>query len=121
MSRRTLGDTLNVTLMGSGDLVQISGYTRESVEFVLDRFVNIDFRVIDQPHESGSMWTACCRRPEVPHDEVQVEKIGHRLFVRSRQRERSLGLETSVACPRDKPDLIGDGLVAIRGFVQDCP
>jgi len=87
MARRTVSDTLNVTLMDSGDVTQISGYTRESVQFVLDQYVHIGFRVIDQPRESGTMWTASCRRPAVPNDEVQVEQIGHRVFVRSRSLE----------------------------------
>jgi len=87
MARRTVSDTLNVTLMDSGDLTQISGYSRESVQFVLDQYVHIGFRVIDQPSKSGTMWTASCRRPTVPNDEVQVERIGRRVFVRSRSLE----------------------------------
>ncbi len=104
MARRTLSDTLNVTLMDSGDVTHISGYTRESVAFVLDEYVHFGFRVIDQPHESGSMWTASCRRPEVPNDEVQVEKLGRRLFVRSRSLECVRAKMAEFAANGARPD-----------------
>ena len=89
MSRRTLSDTLNVTLMDSGDLTQISGHERENVELVVSQLVQLGLRVVSAPHVDGSMWTATCRRLEIPGDEVQIERLGRRLFIRSRSLERA--------------------------------
>lgn len=83
MSRRTLSDTLNVTLLDSGDLTQVSSHEREKVDLVLEQLVQLGFRIVDEPHVDGSVWTACLRRPNVPPDGVQIERLGRRLFVRS--------------------------------------
>jgi hypothetical protein len=89
MSRRTLSDTLNVTLMDSGDLTQISGHERESVELVVSQLVQLGLRVVSPPRVDGAMWTATCRRLEIPGDAVQIERLGRRLFIRSRSLERA--------------------------------
>jgi hypothetical protein len=88
MARRIVSDTLNVTVVDSGDSTLISGYEREKVELVLNQLVQLGSTVVDTPHVDGSKWTASCRKPDVPDTEVQVERLGHRLFVRGRSPER---------------------------------
>ncbi len=88
MGRRIVSDTLHVTLVDSGDSILISGYEREKVELVLNQLVQLGSTVADKPHVDGSKWTASCRRRDVPNSEVQVERLGHRLFIRSRSLER---------------------------------
>jgi hypothetical protein len=88
VARRTVSDTLNVTVVDSGDSIVISGYEREKVEFVLNQLVQLGSSVIDKPHVDGSKWTASCRKRDVPDGEVEVERLGHRLFIRGRSLER---------------------------------
>jgi hypothetical protein len=88
VARRTVSDTLNVTVVDSGDSIVISGYEREKVELVLNQLVQLGSTVIDKPHVDGSKWTASCRKPDVPDSEVEVERLGHRLFLRGRSIER---------------------------------
>lgn len=76
MSRRTLSDTLNVTLVDSDDLTQITGHEREKVALVLGQLVEIGFRIVEEPHVKGSTWTASCHRPYVPTNEVQLKNSG---------------------------------------------
>lgn len=88
MSRRIVSDTLNVTLVDSGDSIQITGKDRESVEFVLGHLVQFGSTIVELPQESGAVWTASCRRVEIMSDEVQIEPLGHRFFIRSRSQAR---------------------------------
>lgn len=88
MARRIVSDTLNVTVVDSGDSIRISGYEREKVELVLNQLLQLGSTVLEQPHVDGSKWTASCRRRDVPDSEVQVERLGHRLFIRGRSLER---------------------------------
>jgi hypothetical protein len=88
VARRTVSDTLHVTLVDFGDSTLISGYEREKVELVLDQLVQLGSSVIDKPHQDGMKWTASCRRRDDPDSEVQVERLGHRLFIRGRSLER---------------------------------
>lgn len=124
MSRRTLSDTLNVTLMDSGDLTQISGHERENVELVVSQLVQLGLRVVSAPHVDGSMWTATCRRLEVPGDEVQIERLGRRLFIRSRSLERArakvVELSESGARPEGEIFRIGAFYTAVLYDPSDC-
>lgn len=88
MARQILGDTLNVTLVDSGDSILISGYEREKVELVLNQLLQLGSRIVEAPHVDGSKWAASCRRPDVPYDVVEVERLGHRVFIRGRSLER---------------------------------
>lgn len=88
MARRVVSETLNVTVVDSGDSILISGHEREKVELVLNQLVQLGSTVIDKPHVDGSKWTASCRRRDVPNSEVQVERLGHRVFIRDRSLER---------------------------------
>lgn len=88
MARMVVSDTLHVTLFDTGDAVLISGPDRENVELVLKQLVQLGSSVVDKPHETASNWTASCRRPTIAGDEVQVEKLGYRYFVRGRSLER---------------------------------
>jgi ribosomal protein L6P/L9E len=88
MSRRTTSDTLNVTVVDSGDSIVISGYEREKVELVLNQLLKLGATVIHEPHVDGAKWTASCRRRDPPDSEIQVERLGHRLFIRGRSLER---------------------------------
>src|SRR5512135_1585565 len=87
MARIVVSDTLNVTLFDRGDSVLISGTDRENVELVLNQLVNLGATVVHRPQETGSNWTATCRRPPLAEDDVQVEKLGYRYFVRGRSLE----------------------------------
>jgi hypothetical protein len=88
MARRIVSDTLNVTVVDSGDSILVSGYEREKVELVLNQLLQLGSTVIDKPHVDGSKWTASCRKRDVPESEVEVERLGHRLFIRGRSLDR---------------------------------
>jgi hypothetical protein len=88
MSRRIVSYTLHVTLMEFGDSIEITGRTRDHVEFVLGQLVQFGSTIVQMPHENGSTWTASCRRIEIEKDGVHVEALGNRLFVRGRSLER---------------------------------
>src|SRR5512135_174017 len=87
MARIVVSDTLNVTLFDTGDSVLISGTDRENVALVLKQLANLGATIVRSPQETGSNWTASCRRPPLAEDEVQVEKLGYRYFVRGRTLE----------------------------------
>ena len=88
MARQTLSDTTKITLLDSGDSVRISGKERNSVEVALNEFVRSGARVSDVPRREDHGWAASCHRSDPPGEEFQVERIGHRLLVRSRSLER---------------------------------
>jgi hypothetical protein len=88
MSRRIVSDTLHVTLIESGDSIEVTGRDRDHVEFVLGQLVQFGSTIVQPPRESGSAWTASCRRVEIRNNEVQIEALGNRFFIRSRSEER---------------------------------
>jgi len=87
MPRVIVSDTLNVTLFDTGDSVLISGLTYEEVDLVLKQLVQMGAAVIDKPSDIGQFWTASCRRPEILNGDAQVERLGHRHFIRGRSLE----------------------------------
>jgi hypothetical protein len=82
-----VSDPLHVALFDTGDSILISGTRRENVELVLRQLVQLGSTVVDKPHETGSNWTASRRRPDIADDEVQVERLGYRFFIRGRSFE----------------------------------
>lgn len=84
MSRVITSDTLNVTLFETGDSITVSGLKYDEVELVLRQLEQMGATVLEEPSLTGPVWTAICRRPEVAKAEAQVEKLGHRFFVRGR-------------------------------------
>lgn len=87
MNRRTLSDTMKISLVDLGDSVQISGEKRESVEVALSKLVRLGARITDAPHQDGEKWTATCQREDLPTNDVQIERLGNRVFLRSRSFE----------------------------------
>ena len=87
MSRVITSDSLNVTLFETGDSITISGLKYDEVELVLRQLEQMGATVLEEPSMIGPVWTAICRRPEVANAEAQVEKLGHRFFVRGRSIE----------------------------------
>lgn len=84
MSPVIVSDTLNVTLFDTGDSILISGTEREDVELVLKELVRLGATQVRKPQQVvGSNWTASCTRAELA-GEVEVEKLGHRFFIRGR-------------------------------------
>jgi hypothetical protein len=79
-----VSDTLNVTLVDTGELVLISGPNRVNVESVLRQLVRMGATIVQGVQKSDAKWTASCRRPPLVQDEVQVERLGYRHFVRGR-------------------------------------
>ena len=79
-----VSDTLNVTLVDTGELVLISGPNRGNVESVLWQLVRMGATVVEGVQGGEGTWTATCRRPPLVQDEVQVERLGYRHFVRGR-------------------------------------
>jgi len=87
MSRVITSDTLNVTLFETGDSITVSGLKYDEVELVLRQLEQMGATVLEELSLIGPVWTAICRRPEVANAEAQVEKLGHRFFVRGRSIE----------------------------------
>lgn len=87
MTRSTLSDTMKISLLELGDSVRISGEQRESVEIALNKLVRLGARITDAPHHDGEKWTATCQREDLPTDDVHVERLGNRVFLRSRSFE----------------------------------
>lgn len=87
MARVVVSDTLNVTLFDTGDSILISGTEREDLDLVIKQLVQLGATLIDKPQEIGPIWTASCRRPEIANGDVQVEKLGYRLYIRGRTLE----------------------------------
>jgi len=87
MPRVVVSDTLNVTLFDTGESILVSGTEREDVELVLKQLVEMGATVIDKPSETGPIWTATCRRPDIPNGDAHVEQLGHRFFIRGRALE----------------------------------
>jgi hypothetical protein len=88
MARETLSNTMKFTLLDSGHTIKVSSDTREKVEDALGELAKSGAYVGDAPHREGGKWTATCHRFEPPGDELQIERLGHRLFLRSRSLER---------------------------------
>lgn len=88
MARQTLSDTMKITLLDSGDSVRISGKERDKVETALNELVRSGARISDTPRREGTEWAASIHRHDPPAEEFQIERLGHRLLVRSRSLER---------------------------------
>ncbi|MGE5138547.1 MAG: hypothetical protein ACM3JD_03710 [Rudaea sp.] len=88
MARETLSNTMKFTLLDSGHTIQVSGNTRDRVENALGELAKSGAYVSDLPHREGGKWTATCHRFEPPGDEIQIDRIGNRLFLRTRSLER---------------------------------
>lgn len=84
MTRQTYSDTMKVSLLDLDDLVRISGEKRECVDLALSELARLGARITDAPHREGEKWTASCQREDLPTDDVQIERLGNRVFLRSR-------------------------------------
>mgnify|MGYP001599118024 CR=1 FL=1 len=82
MARVIASEVLNVTLFDTGDSILISGTEREDIELVIKELVQLGATLIRKPQEAGSNWTASCCMPEIATNDVHVEKLGSRIYIR---------------------------------------
>jgi hypothetical protein len=79
---------MKFTLEDSGHSIRISGDERTKVEDAVIQLVQSGAYVGAAPHRVGEKWTAKCHRIDPRGDALQIERLGHRLFMRSRSIER---------------------------------